>query len=59
MIVQAGVIPLILCILGITSIAPNTWGRWLIDISVWITVFITVISGIPYVTAALRAAKGT
>ena len=58
MIVQAGVIPLILMTLGVTAIAPGTWGRVVIDVSVYITIVITVLSGIPYITAALRAARG-
>ncbi len=55
MIVQACVIPLILVILGITEITPGTWGRRVILGSVWATVVLTVLSGIPYISAAIRA----
>lgn len=55
MIVQACVIPLILVVLGITEITPGTWGRGVIVAAVWATVAVTVLSGIPYVTAAIRA----
>jgi CDP-diacylglycerol---glycerol-3-phosphate 3-phosphatidyltransferase len=49
MVVQACVIPIILIILGITDAAPATWGRLIIDIAAWLTVSVTVLSGIPYV----------
>lgn len=49
MVLQACVIPVILVTLGITEITPDTWGRWLIDISVWLTVVVTVVSGVPYI----------
>jgi len=57
MIVQAGAIPLILLLLGVTPVAPGAWGRLVIDLTVYVTLAITVISGIPYVTAALKAAR--
>ncbi len=58
MIVQACVIPAILVTLGITPITPGTWGRWLIDISVWATLVITVLSGVPYAVRGARLARG-
>jgi CDP-diacylglycerol---glycerol-3-phosphate 3-phosphatidyltransferase len=49
MILQACVIPFILVMLGITDVRPGSLGRWLVDIAVWVTVAVTVVSGIPYV----------
>ncbi len=54
MIVQACAIPAILLLLGITNVTPGTWGRITIDVIAWITVVITVISGIPYVTRGMK-----
>ncbi len=61
MILQASVIPFILVILGVTTAGRGTWGRWTIDIAVWTTVAVTVISGIPYVLRgfAVAGAKPT
>lgn len=55
MVMQACVIPLILVLLGITEVHKGTWGRWGIDLAVWATVFVTVISGWPYVRRGLLA----
>jgi CDP-diacylglycerol--glycerol-3-phosphate 3-phosphatidyltransferase len=49
MVFQACAIPLVLIVLGVTEVKPGTWGRWAIDLSVWATVVVTVISGWPYV----------
>jgi phosphatidylglycerophosphate synthase len=49
MIVQACVIPFILVMLGITEVQRGTWGRAMIDIAVYTTVVVTVISGVPYI----------
>jgi phosphatidylglycerophosphate synthase len=57
MVVQAGAIPLILVLLGITPVGPGTWGRLCIDATVYVTLVVTVISGVPYVTAAFRASR--
>ncbi|MGD9791644.1 MAG: CDP-alcohol phosphatidyltransferase family protein [Phycisphaerales bacterium] len=54
MILQACVIPLILLVLGFTRITPGTWGRWVIDIAVWLTVGVTILSGIPYLHRAMQ-----
>jgi CDP-diacylglycerol--glycerol-3-phosphate 3-phosphatidyltransferase len=59
MILQAGAIPFILLVLGITPVAPGTWGRWLIDATVYTTVAATVISGIPYILATYRIVWGS
>jgi len=57
MVLQACVIPFILVILGITEVKPGAPGRWLIDIAVWATIAVTVLSGIPYITKGLRILK--
>jgi CDP-diacylglycerol---glycerol-3-phosphate 3-phosphatidyltransferase len=54
MIVQACAIPAILLLLGATSVTPGTFGRITIDIIAWLTVVVTVVSGIPYVTRGMR-----
>lgn len=56
MVVQACVIPAILLILGITSVGPGSIGRWTIDILVWITVLITILSGWPYAVRGFAGA---
>ena len=56
MILQACVIPFILIMLGITEVDRGHWGRWVIDTSVYITVAVTVISGVPYFRHGLKAA---
>lgn len=54
MVVQATAIPLILVLLGITNVSHGTWGRITIDTIAWVTVVITVISAIPYVSRGIR-----
>jgi CDP-diacylglycerol---glycerol-3-phosphate 3-phosphatidyltransferase len=54
MIVQACAIPAILILLGITNVQHGTWGRITIDSIAWLTVIVTVISGIPYVTRGMK-----
>lgn len=54
MILQATLIPVILVTLGITEITRGTWGRWVIDSGVWLTMVVTVVSGVPYVTQSIR-----
>jgi CDP-diacylglycerol--glycerol-3-phosphate 3-phosphatidyltransferase len=54
MVVQATAIPLILMLLGITNVSHGTWGRITIDTIAWVTVVITVISAIPYVSRGIR-----
>jgi hypothetical protein len=54
MIVQACAIPAILILLGITDVVAGTWGRVAIDVIAWATVFVTVISGVPYVTRGMK-----
>lgn len=58
MVVQACVIPFILVVLGITPVDHGSWGRIVIDIAAWLTVGITILSGIPYVSRAIKVAAG-
>jgi CDP-diacylglycerol---glycerol-3-phosphate 3-phosphatidyltransferase len=53
MVLQACVIPFILVILGVFDVRRGAVGRWLIDISVWVTVGVTILSGVPYVRRGL------
>jgi CDP-diacylglycerol---glycerol-3-phosphate 3-phosphatidyltransferase len=55
MIMQATVIPAILVLLGITEIHHGTWGRWTIDLAVYATVFVTLLSAITYVRRGWQA----
>lgn len=55
MILQACVIPFILLVLGIGDITPGKWGRIVIDVAVWLTLIVTVLSGVPYVIRGFRA----
>jgi CDP-diacylglycerol--glycerol-3-phosphate 3-phosphatidyltransferase len=54
MIVQATAIPVILVLLGITNVSHGTWGRLAIDTVAWLTVIITVISALPYISRGMR-----
>jgi phosphatidylglycerophosphate synthase len=55
MILQSAAIPIILGILALTDARPATTGRYLIDSLVWLTMIVTVVSGIPYVMRAMVA----
>ncbi len=57
MIFQACAVPAILVLLGITPVQKGAWGRITIDVIAWSTVVITLISGLPYITKAWRAAR--
>jgi len=54
MVVQACAIPFILVLLGITEVDHGSLGRLLIDSAAWLTVLVTIASGIPYVARAIR-----
>lgn len=62
MILQSAAVPLVLLILWIgprnERLDPTGWGRAAIDVIVWLTLLVTVISGIPYITAAVRSGMG-
>jgi CDP-diacylglycerol--glycerol-3-phosphate 3-phosphatidyltransferase len=55
MVLQACVIPFILVMLGITEVHRGSWGRFVIDLAVWVTVAVTVASGVPYVVKGYAA----
>ncbi|GJQ28289.1 MAG: hypothetical protein HBSAPP03_01730 [Phycisphaerae bacterium] len=57
MVLQATTIPVILVTLGITEVTPGTWGRYLIDLSMWATLVATVLSGIPYLVKGFKALR--
>jgi CDP-diacylglycerol--glycerol-3-phosphate 3-phosphatidyltransferase len=57
MILQACVIPFILVMLGVTEVKIGTPGRLAIDVAVWTTLGITVLSAIPYVARAMRVLR--
>ncbi len=58
MFFQSVTIPTVLIVTAITPVLPDAdggrpWGRWLIDICVWVTIVVTVWSGGPYVVRGL------
>jgi CDP-diacylglycerol--glycerol-3-phosphate 3-phosphatidyltransferase len=55
MVLQAVAVPLILATLALTDARVETRGRVIVLVTVWVTVGVTVISGIPYVVRASRA----
>lgn len=57
MVLQSGVVPAILLIVGLGGGAEGTFWRWVIAALAWATVLVTVWSGIPYVTKAVRAGR--
>lgn len=57
MILQAIVVPVVLAIVWIDPLS-HEWARWVRDILVWATVIATILSGLPYITGALKAVKG-
>jgi CDP-diacylglycerol--glycerol-3-phosphate 3-phosphatidyltransferase len=57
MILQACIIPFILVVLGITEVRHGTWGRTLIDLAVWSTLVVTLLSGVPYVMRGFSLSK--
>jgi CDP-diacylglycerol--glycerol-3-phosphate 3-phosphatidyltransferase len=59
MILQAVAVPTILITLGLFEVGPGTFGRWLIDITVWTTMLATVLSGWPYIRRGMLAFAST
>lgn len=59
MFLQCVTVPTILITIGVTRVIPepppigSPWGRWLIDLAVWVSLLATVLSGIPYVVRAI------
>ncbi|MFI4897848.1 MAG: CDP-alcohol phosphatidyltransferase family protein [Phycisphaerales bacterium JB059] len=58
MALQSAVVPLVLLLLALTDVSPGTVGRWMIDLSVWMTVLVTLASCLPYVVKGVRAGRG-
>lgn len=58
MILQSAVIPLVLLLMALADMAPGSTARWAIDISVWLTVLVTLVSCLPYVIKGLQAGRG-
>jgi CDP-diacylglycerol--glycerol-3-phosphate 3-phosphatidyltransferase len=50
MVVQSVCVPLVLVLLGVADCAPGSAARVAIDVSVWVTVIVSAVSGLPYVT---------
>ncbi len=59
MVAQSVAVPLILVVLTFAHWQPGDPGRWVIDITVWATVIITVLSAIPYITGAMSHSPHT
>jgi CDP-diacylglycerol--glycerol-3-phosphate 3-phosphatidyltransferase len=55
MILQSVAVPLVLVILALGPAPPGSLARWAIDLTVWLTVIVTVWSGLPYIQRALRS----
>ena len=59
MILQSIVIPVVLLIVWLDPRTdPWQWTAWVRDILVYLTVIVTVISGLPYITGAARVTQG-
>jgi len=58
MILQSAVVPLVLLVLALADVSPGSEWRWVIDLSVWATVVVTVVSCVPYVVKGVRAGRG-
>ena len=59
MIVQCVAVPTVLLAIALFDVTPGAPARWLIDITVWVAIAVTALSGWPYVLrgiSALRAA---
>ncbi len=57
MILQACAIPFILVMLGLTEVKRGTPGRLAIDLAVWTTLAVTVLSAVPYIARAVRVLR--
>ena len=57
MILQAVTIPTVLTAVWLGP--DEAWVRWVRDGMVWATVIVTIVSGLPYVTGALKAVSAT
>lgn len=58
MILQSVAVPTVLLTMAVfDAVTPGTFGRWLIDLTVWATVAVTILSGAPYVSRAIVAMR--
>lgn len=61
MILQSVVVPAVLLIVYTREVASDktdlTWLRWVRDVLVYATVVVTILSGLPYVTGAMRIVR--
>ena len=58
MILQSAVVPVVLLVLALGDASPGSLGRWVILLSVWATVVVTLASCLPYVIKGARAGRG-
>lgn len=58
MIAQATVIPVVVLLIALTEVGPGTPARTAIDIMVWTTLILTVLSGVPYLVRGMSAFTG-
>jgi len=58
MILQSLMVPVVLLVLALADVSTGSVGRWVIDLSVWATVVVTVLSCLPYVVKGVRAGRG-
>ncbi|XAL99239.1 CDP-alcohol phosphatidyltransferase family protein [Phycisphaeraceae bacterium D3-23] len=61
MILQSIVVPAVLLIVFIREVTSDTtdltWLRWVRDVLVYATVLVTILSGLPYITGAIKIAR--
>jgi CDP-diacylglycerol--glycerol-3-phosphate 3-phosphatidyltransferase len=57
MVLQSVSIPVVLAILSVSDAPPASAWRWVIDVLVWLTVIVTVLSGWPYGLRAWASLK--
>ncbi|MFG0304680.1 MAG: CDP-alcohol phosphatidyltransferase family protein [Phycisphaerales bacterium JB040] len=57
MIVQSVAVPLILLVVAFGNPGPDSWGRTLVIWTAWVTVAVTVWSGLPYIARAMVASQ--
>jgi len=59
MILQSIVIPVVLAIVFVLDYFPDGWQwlAWVRDILVYLTVIVSVVSGLPYITGAMKVVK--
>jgi len=57
MVLQSLVVPVILVLVALVPVDPGSWGFWVIRALVWITLLVTVASGLQYVARAARGPK--